>query len=161
MRPKLAEHEQLTVEEFLAFADTRPQEERWELIEGMAVLNPSPTDFHQIITGNIHALLWLHRRRRRVTWVPLLGIGTRIPISPRSLSQPDVMVKGEAPQDSPTSDEAVVLFEVLSKSNTKRDQAWRRRAYQTCARRTLPVACGRAPEPARTTKLPPRVCRAA
>ena len=40
-RPKLAPEQQMTIEEFLAFTDTRPEEERWELIEGVPVLNPS------------------------------------------------------------------------------------------------------------------------
>jgi hypothetical protein len=31
-RPKLAPEQQMTIEEFLAFTDTRPEEERWELI---------------------------------------------------------------------------------------------------------------------------------
>jgi hypothetical protein len=42
--PKLAPEQQLTIEEFLAFTDTRPEGERWELIEGVAVLDPSPVD---------------------------------------------------------------------------------------------------------------------
>jgi hypothetical protein len=42
--PKLAPEQQMTIEEFLAFTDTRPEEERWELVEGVAVLNPSPID---------------------------------------------------------------------------------------------------------------------
>ena len=29
VRPKLAPEQQLTIEEFLAFTETRPQEERW------------------------------------------------------------------------------------------------------------------------------------
>ena len=52
-RPRLAPEQQLTVEEFLAFTDTRPDGERWELIEGVAILNPSPTDYHQIVVANI------------------------------------------------------------------------------------------------------------
>ena len=39
------------------------------------------------------------------------------------------MVKEHAPTGSPVSDDALVLFEVLSRSNTKADQAWRRRVY--------------------------------
>ena len=35
-RPQLAP-KQMTIEEFLAFTDTRPQEEHWELIEGVPV----------------------------------------------------------------------------------------------------------------------------
>jgi hypothetical protein len=37
-RTKLAPEQQLTIEEFLAFTDTRPQEGRWELIEGVAAV---------------------------------------------------------------------------------------------------------------------------
>ena len=46
-RTKLAPEDQLTIEEFLAFTDTRPDGERWELIEGVAIMNPSPVEFHQ------------------------------------------------------------------------------------------------------------------
>ena len=128
-RPRLKDSEQMTIEEFLAFTEERPDGERWELIEGIAILNASPTDYHQTITGNIHGLLWLHQRQQNVTWIPLLGVGTRVPVSPRSLPQPDLMVKGAALTGTPISDEALVLFEILSKSNTKSDQAWRKRVY--------------------------------
>lgn len=125
----LPESQQLTIEEFLAFTGTRPDEERWELIEGMAVLSPSPTDFHQIICTNISGLLFVRQSRGDVRWIPLLGIGTRVPASPRSLPQPDVMVKEAAALGRPDTAEALVLFEVLSGSNTKADQAWRKRVY--------------------------------
>jgi hypothetical protein len=39
VRPKLAPEQQMTIEEFLAFTETRPEEERWELIEGVARSN--------------------------------------------------------------------------------------------------------------------------
>ena len=32
----------MTVEEFYAFTDTRPDEEKWELIDGEPILNASP-----------------------------------------------------------------------------------------------------------------------
>jgi len=35
LHPRLAPQQQMTIEEFLAFTDTRPDEERWELIEGV------------------------------------------------------------------------------------------------------------------------------
>ena len=44
--PKLGPGQGFTIEEFLAFTATRPQEERWELIEGVPVLNPSPIQTH-------------------------------------------------------------------------------------------------------------------
>ena len=119
----------MTIEEFLAFTDTRPDEERWELIEGMPVLNPSPIDYHQIVVTNVVAFLVRMKVETNASWLPLIGTGTRVPASANSLPQPDVMVKEHAPTGSPVSDDALVLFEVLSRSNTKADQAWRRRVY--------------------------------
>jgi Uma2 family endonuclease len=126
---KLAPDEQMTIEEFLAFTDSRPDGERWELIEGVAIMRPSPIDDHQTIVANVLTALMLHKRRSGASWLPMPGIGTRVPVSPRSLPQPDVFVKGTPNTGLPTTDDALVLFEVLSRSNTKVDQAWRRKVY--------------------------------
>jgi Uma2 family endonuclease len=128
-RMTLAPEEQLTIEEFLAFTDTRPDGERWELIEGVAIMNPSPVDHHQMVVANIVGFLIAHKRQTGASWYPMPGVGTRVPISPRSLPQPDVFVKEDAMTGSPVTDDALVLFEVLSRSNTKSDQAWRRKVY--------------------------------
>jgi Uma2 family endonuclease len=128
-RPKLAPEQQMTIEEFLAFTHTRPEEERWELIEGVPVLNPSPIGYHQIVVTNISGFLWRFKAERKPVWLALIGTGTRVPASAHSLPQPDVMVKERPPTGSAVSDDGLVLFEVLSKSNNKADQAWRRRVY--------------------------------
>ena len=73
----------LSVDAFRLFVQTRPDEERWELIEGVPVLNPSPIDYHQMIVSNIVAYLIAHKRRTRAAWLPMLGVGTRVPVSPR------------------------------------------------------------------------------
>lgn len=126
---KLAPEHQMTIEEFLAFTDQRPEGEKWELIEGMPVMSPSPTDVHQLIVGNIIAYLWNLAVNADASWLVMPGTGTRVPISERSLPQPDVFVKALPPSGSPVSDEALVIFEVLSRSNTAADRAWRRRVY--------------------------------
>ena len=130
--PKFAPEDQMTIAEFLAFTETRPQEEHWELIEGVAIMNPSPVRMHQRIAGNIDAFLMAEKERLGAAWLPLLGVGTEVPISPKSLPQPDVYVQegGEADM-SHVTDDAIVIFEVLSRSNTKADQAWRRRVYSS------------------------------
>jgi Uma2 family endonuclease len=127
--PKLAPEQQMTIEEFLAFTESRPDEERWELIEGAPVLNPSPIDYHQMVVANIVAFLIRRKVETAASWFPLIGTGIRVPASANSLPQPDIMVKEHALSGSPVSDDALVLFEVLSRSNTKADQAWRRRVY--------------------------------
>ncbi len=129
MPAKLAEADQMTIEEFLAYMDTRPDGERWELIEGVAVMNASPTQWHQVIASNIVHVLMTRKAAINAPWLPLLGVGTRVPISPNSLPQPDVYVQEGEAQLSPITDDALVLFEVLSKSNTKSDRTWRKRVY--------------------------------
>ena len=128
-RPKLAPADQMTIEEFLAFTETRPDEERWELIEGVPVLNASPVEYHQVIAGNILAYLLAEKLRTKATWLPILGVGTRVPAAPNSLPQPDVYVKAGGATNRSETDDALVIFEVLSKSNSTADQAWRKRVY--------------------------------
>ncbi len=129
MRAKLAPEDQMTVEEFLAFAEARPDGERWELIEGVAIMNAAPAEFHQLIAGNILSWLIVYKTACGATWTALMGVGTRVPASPNSLPQPDVYIKAGAPTAFSITEDALVLFEVLSKSNTKADQAWRKRVY--------------------------------
>ncbi len=130
MQEKLAETDRMTVDEFLAFTEARPDGEIWELIEGVAVMSPSPTEWHQTICGNI--LYWLKnakRMNRGITWRPMLGVGTRVPISPKSLPRPDVFVKEGTATDSHVTSDALVIVEVLSRSNRAKDRAWRKRVY--------------------------------
>jgi Uma2 family endonuclease len=129
--PRLPPEQQMTIEEFLAFTATRPDEERWELVEGVPVLNASPTDVHQIVVANITTLLMNEKARLSAEWLPMLGIGTQVPVSPHSLPQPDVFVKAGPVTGKPLTDDALVIFEVLSRSNTKADREWRRRVYSS------------------------------
>ena len=128
--------DQMTVAEFLTFTESRPNAERWELIEGRPTLQASPSKPHQLIVANIGGLLWTQKRSLRASWLPLPGVGTLVPASPNSLPQPDFMVLEHALADddfSNVTDDALVLFEVISRSNTKRDQSWRRRVYASIA----------------------------
>ena len=129
MRPQLKLDEPLTIEEFIEFCEGRPDGERWELIEGIAVLNASPTDFHQMIVGNMLFHLLTHKHTKGYRWFAMIGIGTRVPVSTNSLPQPDLLVKENALSGTSLTDDALVLVEVLSRSNTKADQAWRKRVY--------------------------------
>ncbi len=131
---KLADHEQMTIEEFLAFTAERPDNERWELIEGVAILNASPTYFHQVIATNIVRVLGNACIDQQASWQPLIGMSTKVPASPRSLPQPDVMVMEAAGSNLTVAEDAIVLFEILSKSNNRTDQDWRKRVYTSIAK---------------------------
>src|SRR4051794_11866798 len=47
----------MDVDEFMAFLETRPDNERWDLIEGVAVMMAPPSYAHQRITRNLCELL--------------------------------------------------------------------------------------------------------
>jgi hypothetical protein len=128
-QPMPEPHDQMTIREFLAFTATRPDEERWELIEGVPELNASPVNVHQIIVLNISNVLMNHKARTGADWIPALGVGTIVPASPQSLPQPDLYVQEGAATWKHTTADALVIFEVQSRGNSKADRDWRRRVY--------------------------------
>ena len=129
MQDRLPEPERMTVDEFLAFAKSRPDGERWELVEGVACMNASPTDWHQTVCLNIGSELRALKVKSGASWTPILDISTRVPVSPCSLPRPDVIVKERPTTGKAVSDDALVLFEVLSRSNSASNRAWRKRVY--------------------------------
>ena len=52
-----AEPQALSIETFRAFVATRPDEERWELVDGVAMMMAPPTKAHQRIASNLQRLL--------------------------------------------------------------------------------------------------------
>jgi Uma2 family endonuclease len=121
----------MTVEDFFAFTDSRPDDEKWELIDGDPILNATPSFLHQTIAGNIHGRLLMLAIERPRAWVSIPGIGVRV--SSTKLPVPDVLVRPKAPPDgNPASrecDDMIVAFEVLSPSTSDRDLRWKRSAY--------------------------------
>jgi Uma2 family endonuclease len=121
----------MNVEEFYAFTDTLPDEEKWELIDGEPVLNASPSELHQRIIKNLSFALATLERRPGTTWEMLPGLGVRV--SDTSRPEPDVLIvptsgASSDPQGRDRSD-VIVTFEVLSPSTASRDLRWKRTAY--------------------------------
>ncbi len=121
----------MTVEEFYDFTDTRPDNEKWELLEGEPILNASPSPPHQWIVKNLIVALALQERATKVSWSVLPGLGVRV--SRTNRPEPDVLIirSGAASQDPLERDtsEVIVAFEVLSPSTEDRDLRWKRTAY--------------------------------
>jgi Uma2 family endonuclease len=122
----------MTVEEFLAFTDTRPDNEKWELIDGEPVLNATPSRLHQRIWVNLAYLFGqIERQRSPRSWEAIPGIGVRV--SDSNLPEPDFIIRpNEPPRGDPTSRECediIVAFEILSPSTKDRDLRWKRAAY--------------------------------
>ena len=121
------QEDMMHVSEFLRFTQTRPDEEKWELVDGVPVFNASAVRHHQrIITSllpRLEALEILHKGY----WETIPGIGARV--SDYSLPVPDVMIVPPGAGDAHFCDDMHVAFEVLSPPNKKRDLIWKRKAY--------------------------------
>jgi Uma2 family endonuclease len=117
----------MTVEEFLGFAEARPDEERWELIEGEPILNAAPAYLHQRIVRNLIVSLAAVERERKAGWDVIPGIGVRL--SDISAPVPDVMVRPRDLLQGAVCDDMIVAFEVLCPSTARRDLRWKRKAY--------------------------------
>ena len=124
--------EPMDVEAFFAFTDTRPDHEKWELIDGEPVRQMTPTMAHQIILGSLNYCFYSIRRERHAPWLAIPGIGVRI--SATSLVQPDFLIFPN-PHDGSTRecDDAIVTVEVLSEETADRDLRWKRKAYPRVA----------------------------
>jgi len=121
----------MTVEEFYAFTDTRPDEEKWELIDGEPILDASPSPAHQWIVNNLLVALTLRARELKSSWAVLPGLGVRV--SGTNRPEPDVLVIPRSgmsfdPHGRDRSD-VIVAFEILSPSTEDRDTRWKRAAY--------------------------------
>jgi Uma2 family endonuclease len=119
--------EPMSVEEYFAFADTRPDDEKWELIDGEPVLQASPNARHQTIVANLIYCLQAIVRAQRPSWTAIPGIGLRT--APTSLPEPDVLIRPKTPRVGRECDDAIVAIEVLSESTADRDLRWKRKAY--------------------------------
>ena len=109
---------QLTMEQFHAFRDERPKEEKWELIDGVPMMMPPPTLIHQRIASNIETLLNLALERGRPDWRADGEIGIRLPDDERYNPEPDVTVIDTAIEiDQIYAERFYFVVEVLSKSN--------------------------------------------
>jgi Uma2 family endonuclease len=118
----------LTVEQFLAFYDTRPDEEQWQLVDGVALLMTPPFVVHQRIARNLEHLLndALEMHASHLTAEQRIGIEL-LPDFPRYRPEPDVAVIDlELPVDRRHVDRFCLVAEVLFDSDDERIDLKRR-----------------------------------
>ena len=114
----------MTIDDFLAFLEDRPNGERWELVDGKPVMNPQPTRRHDWIQTNILVALRAHRKFHRPVWRPSGPSQVPVPDRNRTVA-PDVLVAPEGGRDDTSiTDNPIVVFEILSQSyrRTRRDR---------------------------------------
>jgi Uma2 family endonuclease len=119
----------MNAEEFFAFTATRPDDEKWELIDGEPILNASASFLHQIIARNLIVLLDQAALANGERWVAVPGLGVRI--SEISAPAPDVLIRPNDNLNGVECDDTMIVFEILSPSTANKDLRWKRKAYAT------------------------------
>ncbi|GJE62235.1 Uma2 family endonuclease [Methylobacterium trifolii] len=120
----------MTLDGFLAFLEERPTGERWELDDGTPVMNPLPTRRHDWIQTNILLALRIHRRSHQSPWRPAGPSQVPVPGRNRTVA-PDVLVAPEAERDDVSiTPDPIVVFEVLSRSDTRARRARKQDDYE-------------------------------
>lgn len=123
----------LTLDGFLAFLEHRPNGERWWLDDGVPVMNPMPTRRHDWIQLNILSVLLSHWRSRRPGWRPAGPTQVPVPGHNRTVA-PDALVAPEPDRDDVSiTPDPIVVFEVLSKSDTAARRARKLADYEAIA----------------------------
>ncbi len=120
-----------TVEEYLAFIESRPEEERWQLIDGVAMMMPPPTLRHQRIASNLARLLNVQLEKVRPDLYAYQEVGLMVPDVSSFRPEADVAVLDSIldDDDTPYAGSFYLVAEILSDSNTDKDIAAKSRRY--------------------------------
>jgi Uma2 family endonuclease len=119
----------MTLEAFHAFIAARPHWEKWELIDGEAIMQATPAKRHQIIVSNLLLELNAFRRATDADWLAIGGIGTRVPADEHNEIIPDVMILPPGDDTENWTFEVLAAFEVLSPGSVRRDMVRKRDFY--------------------------------
>jgi len=125
----------LSVASFRAWLASRPDEEHWELIEGVPMMMTPPNRRHQRIASNLETLLNAALKRHNPAFAAYHDIGVNIVATVPYDPEPDVAVIREDENPDPRYAERFYLVaEVLSESDqgiieSKRDIY---RAHPSC-----------------------------
>ncbi len=120
----------LSVEEYLAFIAPRPSEERWQLIDGIAIMMNPPTLRHQTVARNLVFELTMHFRSDDLPYHALQEVGLIVPDVEKFRPEADVAVVDTALDlDTSYADRFVLVAEVLSESNTDEQIELKRQRY--------------------------------
>jgi Uma2 family endonuclease len=120
----------MDVDEFMAFLETRPKGEHWDLIEGVAVMMAPPSPAHQRIARNLSELLNSAFAAGRLDLFAYLGIGVRTPGVRNFQPEPDVTVLPGVAGYDPYSERFRLAAEILSPSNTPAEIDLKLRRYR-------------------------------
>jgi Uma2 family endonuclease len=109
----------LSIEAFRAWSETRPDEERWELIDGVPMMMTPPTKAHQRIASNLERLLNDALVRATPERAAYQRVGLNLgPVIENYDPKPDVVVIDvEEGSDQRYADRFYLIAEVVSASD--------------------------------------------
>lgn len=120
----------MDVDEFMAFLQTRPDNERWDLIEGVAVMMAPPSYAHQRITRNLCELLNSAFASRSLDLFAYFNAGVRSPGVRNFQPEPDIVVVPGVAGHGYYSEQFQLAGEVLSPTNTRAEIDLKLRRYR-------------------------------
>jgi Uma2 family endonuclease len=107
-----------TADQFLEFYKTRPEGERWQLVDGLAIMMVPPSFIHQRIVGNFERALNDALVKTRPELFAYGNVGIRIPGVQDFHPQPDIVVCTANADWSYYQEQYLLVAEVVSPSNT-------------------------------------------
>jgi Uma2 family endonuclease len=120
----------MDVDEFMAFLETRPDSERWDLIEGVAVMMAPPSYAHQRITRNFCELLNSAFSEQGLDLFAYFFAGVRNPGRRDFQPEPDVVVVPGVAGYEVYSEKFLLAGEIVSPTNTRREIDLKLRRYR-------------------------------
>jgi Uma2 family endonuclease len=120
----------MDVDEFMAFLETRPDEERWDLIEGLAVTMGPPTYAHQRIASNLRAVLNNAFAAQGHDLFAYQDAGVRNPGLRNFQPEPDVVVVPGVAGHGQYSGRFLLVAEVISPTNIRAEIDLKLRRYR-------------------------------
>jgi Uma2 family endonuclease len=120
----------MDIDEFVAFTEMRPKEERWHLIEGIAVMMATPSLAHQRIALNLCERLNREFVTQRRDLYAYHEIAVRLPGVNNFQPEPDVVVVPGMSGYELFAEDFRLIAEVLSPSNTRTEIQLKLRRYR-------------------------------
>jgi Uma2 family endonuclease len=118
-----------SVEEFFALMESRPEEERWQLIDGVAMMMPPPTLVHQRIASNLARALNNHFDTHPPDLFAFQEVGLIVPDAELFRPEADMAVLDASADYESYAKKFYFVAEILSDSNTDKDVAVKRQRY--------------------------------
>jgi len=121
----------MDVDEFMAFLETRPKGEHWDLIEGVAVMMAPAGYLHQLVASNFRDLLNSALKAKDLDLYAFGDVGVRSPGLLNFQPIPDVVIASRfVDEDYYYSESFQLAAEVLSPSNTRTEIDLKTRRYR-------------------------------